>query len=126
MRTENELNAMAVQARAEELHARDQERLSGEDATKAREFAAGVEAAILWVLGNIGQIPFPEANFVGPEDSGEVLHPMDVADRWDNPDTNDGIEFADESEWANDYDHDEDYDRDADMANAERIARGKN
>jgi hypothetical protein len=70
MRTQNELLAMTATARGHELRAKDQALLSGQDATAAEQFAAGVEAAILWALGNIGSIPFPTAEHVKPTGNG--------------------------------------------------------
>lgn len=58
MKNQNEMLAMAATARVQELKANDQAVQSGQDTTGAREFAAGAEAGILWVLGHIGEIPF--------------------------------------------------------------------
>lgn len=66
MRTERELRAAAAIARVEELKAKDQGLLSGHDTTGAREFAAGVEAGLLWALGDIGVVPFPVVEHVRP------------------------------------------------------------
>jgi len=77
MRTQNEMLAMAATARVEELKAKDQALLSGEDTTGAREFAAGAEAGILWALGHIGEIPFPAVEHVRPSGNG----PDDAIDR---------------------------------------------
>ena len=70
MRTQNELLAMTATARGEELKAKDQALLSGEETTATREFAAGVEAGILWALGHIGTIPFPTVEHVKPTGNG--------------------------------------------------------
>ncbi len=70
MKTQSQMLAMTVTARTEELKAKDQALLSGEDTTAAREFAAGVEAGILWALGHIGAIPFPTVAHVKPSGNG--------------------------------------------------------
>lgn len=70
MRNQNQMLAMAATARGEELKAKDQALLSGEDTTGAHEFAAGVEAGILWALGHIGEIPYPAVERVKPSGNG--------------------------------------------------------
>lgn len=69
MRAQNEILCMTATARGEEYKAKDQALLSGED-TAAREFAAGAEAALLWVLGHIAEIPFPVVEHVKPSGNG--------------------------------------------------------
>lgn len=70
MRTQNEMLAMTATAHGEETKAKDQALLSGEDTAAAREFAAGVEAGILWALGHIGKIPFPAVEHIKPSGNG--------------------------------------------------------
>lgn len=70
MQTPSAVEEMAALARIEEMKAKDQARLSGRDTTAAREFAAGVEAGLLWALDNIGEIPFQMVDDVRPSSNG--------------------------------------------------------
>lgn len=57
-KTQKQKRDMARRARVEELKANDRRLVSGADTKPAAEFAAGVEAGLLWALGDIGDIPF--------------------------------------------------------------------
>jgi hypothetical protein len=66
MQTPITIEAMAERARVDELTAKAYAKRTGDDTTFAQGFAAGVEAGLLWVLGNIKEIPFSEVEHVKP------------------------------------------------------------
>lgn len=74
MKQHAEIEAMVKQAEVQRLHAIDLYLLGGiDDETSARRqaFAEGAEAAILWVMGNIGDIGFPPVRLSTPTEAAD-------------------------------------------------------
>lgn len=64
-----DLEAMAEQARVHQMHAVDLYLvgdIDDETSAKRRMFAEGAEAALLWVMGHIGDIGFPPIQLSEP------------------------------------------------------------
>lgn len=71
MKQNADIEVMVKQAEIQRLHAMDLYLLGGiddETSAKRQAFAEGAEAALLWVMGNIGDIGFPPIQLRPPTD----------------------------------------------------------